>query len=495
MEPTTRRILIIIAVVLLVLCLCLGILLVLGYSFFAINSQVTAEAPLVVTEEITVPAPVFEATPDLDTPGATETANSTLESDLDPTPGEAAQPSSSELPADIAAQMDEIEEQVIELRGLTPNGEVDRALLSPAELRQHVTEDFLEDYTAEEARDDALTLAAFGLLEPEFDLYDFYIELFSEQVAGFYDDETTKMYVIQDQGFRGPQRLTYAHEYVHALQDLTYDIETGLGYSDEACEEDSERCAAIQALLEGDASFLEIEWFTNFSTRQDQREIQEFYSNYESPIYDRAPAFMREDFIFPYLSGQTFVEYLHNQGGWPAVDRAYANPPVSTEQILHPERYPDDVPIPVELPDLEETLGEGWREIDRGVMGEWFTYLILAFGLDEGARLDIAQAQAAAEGWGGDSYIVYYNEEAGQTVMVLHTQWESEGDANEFNLTFHEYAGQRFGSPVSQSAGFTAWESGGWTEFQINGEFTTWILAPDQETAQSIYSLIENTGN
>jgi len=492
MDPSRRRLLIILGVLAVVVCLCVGVVAVLGSSLFLWNTQVTGEAPGVTVEQV-FPTLEIEETPEPGTPDTTVEPEATADPNTEPTLQDNPTSPSSDLPPDIASQMDEIEEQVIELRGLPPTGEVERALLTPAELRQHVIENFLEDYTAEEARDDALTLAAFGLLEPDFDLYDFYIELLSEQVAGFYDNETKKMYVIQDQGFRGPQRLTYAHEYVHALQDLNYDMESGLEYNDEACEEDSERCAALQALLEGDASFMEIEWFTNHATPRDAEEIQDFYSNYESPVYDRAPAFMREDFIFPYQSGLTFVETLHNQGGWQAVDQAYGNPPVSTEQILHPERYPDDTPIPVELPDLAATLGDGWREIDRGVMGEWYAYLILAYGLDANAQLEISQAQEAAAGWGGDSYVVYSNEDTNQTVMVLHTVWESSGDANEFSAAFQEYAQTRFGSPASDQTGFSAWEdSTSRTEFRSAGDTTTWILAPDQDIADTVQDQVEN---
>jgi hypothetical protein len=492
MDPSTRRLLIILGLIALVVCLCIGVFAVLGGSLFLWNTQVTGEAPGVTVEEV-FPTIELDLTPEPGTQTPTVDEGSTPGTDPGSTPEDDPTSPASGLPADIARQMDEIEQQVIRLRGLSPTGEVSRALLTPAELRQHVIEDFLEDYTEEEARDDSLTLAAFGLLEPDFDLYEFYIELFSEQVAGFYDDETKSMYVIQDQGFRGQQRLTYAHEYVHALQDLNYDFENGLQYNDQACEEDSERCAALQALIEGDASFLEVEWFTNHATSRDVADIQEFYSNYESPVFDRAPAFMREDFIFPYDAGYAFVEYLYSQGGWQAIDQAYANPPVSTEQILHPERYPDDLPIPVDLPDLGETLGEGWREIDRGVMGEWYTYLILAFGLDANARLETSRAQEAAAGWGGDSYVVYINDDSGQTVMVLHTIWESNGDADEFSTAFQEYARGRFGSPASGQGDITTWEdAAGRTEFRRDGETTTWILAPDQETALTVQELVRN---
>jgi hypothetical protein len=216
----------------------------------------------------------------------------------------------------------------------------------------------------------------------------FYVELLSEQVVGFYDSDTKEMYVIQGSGFLGPERLTYAHEYVHALQDQHYQIEEGLGYNDENCEVNTDYCAAISSLLEGDASLSEMQWLYTHATDQDIRDIQEFYQTYESPIFESSPSFLREDFIFPYRAGQEFVETIYEQSGWQGVDQVYANPPLSTEQILHPERYPDVVPVAVELPDLQTTLGQGWREVEQGTWGEWYTYLILAEGLNEVTRLD-----------------------------------------------------------------------------------------------------------
>jgi hypothetical protein len=386
--------------------------------------------------------------------------------------------------------MDEIQQQVIELRGLQPNRSVERSLLTPDELREKVVSDFLNDYSEEEASDDAIVMSAFDLLEPDFDLIDFYIELYSEQIAGFYDDDTEEMYVVRGSGFQGPQRLTYAHEYTHALQDQNYDIEKGLKYTDELCESDSEHCAAIQALLEGDASLLELMWFSVHATEEDQREIMDFYEQFKSPIYDSAPEFMKQDFLFPYQYGQEFVQDLYESGGWDAVDEAYVNPPISTEQVLHPERYPDDQPVNVSLPDFSEVFGQGWRELDRGVMGEWSTYLILGFGMDVKERLTEEAAKSATEGWGGDAYVVYYSDD-GSTAMVLNTIWDTVQEAEEFSNQFEIYAGERFGDPVVSQSGHLAWDSPeGYNEFYIEGAETTWILAPDSDTAAAIWENI-----
>jgi hypothetical protein len=405
-----------------------------------------------------------------------------------PRPTTTSQSQSGTISADIAAQMDKIQEQVVELRGLEPAGTFTRALLTSDQLRVKVKDDFLKDYTPEDAQKDVIVLSALGLLEPDFDMLTFYVDLLSEQVAGYYDNETKEMYVVQGKGFGGVERITYAHEYNHALQDENYDIKNGLKYDDEFCEQESERCAAVQSLLEGDASLLEMNWLTTDGTPQDMLDVVNFAGSYQSPVYDSAPDYMKEDFLFPYSLGQEFVQYLYDQGGWAAVDAAYRDLPVSTEQILHPERYPDDKPIPVILPDLSTILGDGWRELDRGVMGEWYTLLILAHGLDSSYQLNRSQAEIAAEGWGGDSYVLYYNDQ--DTVLVLATQWDTASDAGEFDEAFRQYATDRFGQPIqSRLVDFSVWEyAGGYSEFHYNGERTTWILAPNADIAQAVWN-------
>src|SRR4030042_4262385 len=344
------------------------------------------------------------------------------------------------LDARMTPQLNQIQSQVIEERGLQPEYPVPVILLSPDELRQSVTNDFLADYTDEEMTDDVLELSTIGLLEAGFDFKGFYTELLSEQVAGYYDNDTAEMFVVQGQGFEGPEHLTYSHEYTHVLQDQNYDIKNGLNYSDDSVELDSERCAAIQALIEGDASLSEISWFQNYATTQDQQQIIEYYNSMSSPVYDIAPAFLQDDFVFPYTQGSAFVQQMYDQGGWSAVDAVYQNPPVSTEQILNPELYPYYSPIPVDLPDQISTLGDGWREVSRNQMGEWYTYLILARAANENARLDDTTAQSAAAGWGGDEYVLLHNDDASATVFIMKTVWDTTEDAGEFASSFEKYA-------------------------------------------------------
>ncbi len=396
------------------------------------------------------------------------------------------------LDAQLSTEIDLIQTQVVEERGLQPKHPVPVVLLSPDQLRTNVVNDFLADYTDEETADDVLELSIIGLLEPGFDLRTLYIDLLSEQIAGYYDNETAEMFVVQGLGFQGPERLTYSHEYTHVLQDQNYDIKNGLNYNDDACEVDTERCAGIQALIEGDATVSQTIWFQYYATADDKKQVSDFYNSLKSPVYDSAPAFLKDDFVFPYNQGAAFVQDLYTNGGWSSVDAAYQNPPDSTEQILHPNLYPSDQPIPVDLPDLVPTLGAGWREVSRNQMGEWYTYLILARGVDTNARLSDSTAASAAAGWGGDEYLVLHNDSTNATVFVMKTVWDSSNDAAEFISSFEKYANSRFGVKAAQQGDTFTWSyNGGYTSILLSGSTTIWITAPDAATAQTISSQVQ----
>ncbi|GAP09030.1 hypothetical protein BECAL_00163 [Bellilinea caldifistulae] len=460
------------SIVILLVLFCLGSLTVVCITAGVLwqNTLRPSPTPLSLASTVAV-------SPLLATPVSTPTPSDTTEVAPSPSP---TRPISAEDAA-ILRQMEEIERQVAALRGLALLQPVQRRLMNAEELRQHVEENFLKDYSAEEARQDAQVLSVFGLLNSDYDLYSLYLDLYSEQVAGFYDSETKEMYVVQGGTFGGMERSTYAHEFTHALQDQHYNLREGLKVNPDYCKEDSEYCAAVQALIEGDASLTEQYWLYQHGTAQDRRDIEAFYASYSSPVLDAAPSFLREDFAFPYREGVDFVLTLFQKNGYPAIDAAFANPPVSTEMILHPEKYPDDRPVTVSLPPVETLLNRPVEELDRGVMGEWYTYLILAHGLQENWRIADELARQAAAGWEGDAYAVFWDETANQPVMGLLTEWESERDAGEFRQAFTAYARLRWGEADQQDLerGWLWQETAdGVVFFQQRGNQTLWLIVP-----------------
>lgn len=400
-------------------------------------------------------------------------------------------------PQEVSQQMDQIQQDVEAIRGLRMKTDLQRALMTPEELKDTVINDFFKDYTPEEAAGDVKVLSTLGLLEPGFDLLTFYQDLYSEQIAGFYDSETKEMYVVAGENFGGMERMTYAHEFNHVLQDQNYDLENGLKLNDENCEADTEYCAAVSSLVEGDSTLTETQWILKYSTKQDKKDLLSFQDSYSSPVYDSAPQYMQQDFLFPYSQGYAFVEGLYNDGGWQAVDGAFADPPVSTEQILHPEKYPADKPMKVEMPDIAGMLGEGWSELDNNVMGEWYTYLFLAYGRAEQFRMDEEAAKAAAAGWAGDTYLYYAQDDTEEYLFTWNMLWESPQDADEFFGLAVDYGKARWGIPAEDKNNRTSWTSDADSTIILRktGERVLWLMSSTAELNQSALNLFTEFDN
>ncbi len=470
----TKNILLSCAVIVLITCVCAGLIAISGIavsSFWPLRFSTEEDLQPLPGESIQVPTPLVE--PDEDLPGPIDTTTPEIDEES--------------LPEELAEVVLEIEAQVTELRGLTLRQPVPRIMMTAEEEETIVVNDFFAEYTDEDARQDVLVLSLLGLIPADFDLKSLYTDLYSEQILGFYDSETKEIYVVQGTTFGGSEKLTYAHEFVHVLQDQNFGFEEGLNLTDEACEADSERCAAALALSEGDASLTELLWFQTYATREDYQDIVRAFQDYASPVLDAAPPFIQADLIFPYEQGFAFVQNLYDRGGFEAIDAAYLDPPSSTEQILHPNLYPWDVPQVVTLPDLSDALGEGWMLFDQNVMGEWFTYLILGQAYEEAYRLAETQASAAAEGWGGDAYAFYLNTNTDALIFILDTIWDSTADANEFAAALTNYADLRWATAEEQIAGQPTWTGvEGIIVFMQAGDRTLWIIAPTDALAESV---------
>lgn len=472
-----RNIFIIVGIVVLFL-FCCCVLIAIAAGTFMISKNVITETnnPLPLIE--TLESVQLDPTP--------------AQSEVTKTPSLQDQPKSETPDAEMFSMMDSIENQVEKLRGLSLSNEVSRTTLPQGDLRERVLEDFFADYSEEDSQNDAIILDLFGLLNKDYDLYNLYLDLYSEQIAGFYDDETREMVIVQGEAFTGSEKATYAHEFTHALQDEAFNLKEGLKLDETYCLLDSEYCAAVQALVEGDATLTETIWLIDHSSSQDKRDILEMYESYQSPIYDSAPDFLQEDFLFAYSQGLEFVQSLHDEGGFAAVDAAFLNPPVSTEQILHPDRYPEDVPVKIDLPDFSETLGNGWEEIDRNSLGEWYSFLLLAKSFDPAFRISEDKAKSAAEGWGGDQYLVYRNIEKSQEVLIYRSDWDRVEEADEFWDQFIQYANLRWGEPVRSAQDFSGWvENEKSIALSRLSNQILWVISPEllSETILSSFSV------
>jgi len=381
--------------------------------------------------------------------------------------------------------MQAVERQVSDLRGLKPRAALQRTLLDPAGLALRVEHDLLQGYGAEQAAQDAQAYALLGFIDPGLDLRQLYMELMAEQVAGFYDSITDEMVLACRADFNGVERLTYAHEFDHALVDQVFNPESSLELNETGCATRTDRCLAARALIEGDASLLQEQWLRTFGSAGDLGDLLAFLNQQAMPAFASAPVYIQAEMTFPYLEGLAFVRSIYLQGGWAAVDALYASPPRSSEQILHPDRYPRDQPVELQSPDLLGALGPGWSEATRDSLGEWRTLQLLLEQVDE------ETARAAAGGWGGDLLFVFEQVGSGSEALVLITQWDTLRDAREFAEAFEAYASARFGVSPAGSGTALEWESEhASAQLVRQSNQTVWILAPDAELRAALSAAI-----
>lgn len=364
-------------------------------------------------------------------PGATATATPTAVETASPSAVASAEPSAEpSVPSDAEALaiLAEIEDQVIAIRGLEAADIGPAEIITRAELADELRQIFEEDYPPEEQRRDNLALHALGLLEADQDVAELQLDLLGDSVLGFYDDDAKRMVVVSDAGLDVEARITYAHEYTHALQDAAY----GLDALQIDAEGEDDRGLARLSLIEGDASVTMLAWMFQHLTPQ---EIQEYLFGAEIPDTSDTPSWMVAQLGFPYNDGLNWALAL--AGGDPsnpdftAIDAAYADPPASTEQIVNLDRWEArESPRAVDVPDLATALGAGWEEVDDTPVGQAGIGFMLEY-----LGVSAAEAQDAAEGWGGDRAVIVTGPDDGFAV-AWRLAWDSAADATEFAAAY-----------------------------------------------------------
>lgn len=362
-------------------------------------------------------------------PAASATPTPTASLGPDPTPSVEPSPTA-QSEEEILAVLEEIERQVIAIRGL-PAADIGPAeIITREQLVEELRQLFDEQYPPEERERDNVTLRALGLLGPDEDVAELQLELLGDQVLGFYDDIEKRMVVVSDAGLDTEARITYAHEYTHALQDAAFGLDS-LG-TDEPGQDD--RGLARTALIEGDATVTMVAWMLQHLS---QAEIVEYFGGAELPDTTGIPDWMVAQLAFPYEAGLNWTTILvggdPTQPDFTEIDAAYEDPPNSTEQVIDIDKWePREAPDEVAPLDLAGALGSGWTEVDATPVGQATIAIMLEhFGVAS------TEARAAAAGWGGDRVVVAQGPDEAFAVAWTLT-WDASTDADEFIAAYEE---------------------------------------------------------
>jgi len=334
---------------------------------------------------------------------------------------------------ELAAQVAEVIGQAEVVRQLERTAEVPwRLAEAGAALAEQLDKALADPELVDRVRQDERILIRLGLLPAGTDLIQLQIDTLQAQVAGFYDPDTRSLTVIDPDGELDlASRITLAHEAGHALQDQRWNLQA---MQDAVPRVEGDRASALQALVEGDATLLMTLWAAKHAAGDLLGLDGAGLPGGES--LDGLPQVLQRQLLFPYLDGLTFLMRAWGPGGWDAVDAIWDAPPVSSEQVMHPELYPDELPVEVALPDLAAAMGEGWKLSGETTMGELTTGIWVADGAEWDPMAFSLGGQSmpngqAAAGWGGDRLVTLDGPD-GQWVLAWQTDWDTPDDAAEY---------------------------------------------------------------
>ncbi len=346
--------------------------------------------------------------------------------------------------------------------GLPIQHPVKKVFISREQVNKELRKRFDEDKGNKKMQQSELVLKKFGLLERDFQLRPFLLSLLTEQIAGFYDNKTKTMNLL-DWVPVDEQESVMAHELTHALQDQKVDLKHWEDQEPEGTAktvgEDNRHIATDEsdtvrdAVLEGQAmvSFADyglMKGGANKTLKDMPEAAAQMMANNsadmgDSPVLARAPLVLQQSLLFPYSTGLLFEQAVLVKAG---TQRAFAGvldaPPTASSQVLHPEIYLRGTPVPVMvLPDLHPMLTEaGFEPYDVGVMGELDVRMTAElFG---GKPL----AEALAPNWAGGIYYAAQRKGASEAekkttaslALLYDSQWKNGDSAESFFHVFEE---------------------------------------------------------
>lgn len=297
--------------------------------------------------------------------------------------------SAGQAPTDeFDAAIDEIIEFIETTRDESFSSEPQVHLVDDEEFIERLLSDFEED--REEIEQTGRLLVALGLVEEGVDFVQSVKDLLGVGVVGFYDPETEEL-VVRGTELTPFVKLVLVHELTHALDDQLYDLDR-----QELEDADDESAFGFSVLVEGNAMRVEEQYRETLSSSEQFEATEEELSTAGDVDVSEIPPILNEMLSFPYLAGPELVGAIVDDGGEAAIEAAFAEPPTTSEQLMHVDAFLDgEDAVAVEAPPADGEV------LDEGAFGE----LMLVELLD--SELERVEAEQAGEGWGGDWYVAW----------------------------------------------------------------------------------------
>ncbi|HXB72898.1 MAG TPA: hypothetical protein VNY05_31975 [Candidatus Acidoferrales bacterium] len=334
----------------------------------------------------------------------------------------------------LCAQIAGIAATLTTISGMPLKHPVPCDYISKEKISEFLNKRVKEVAKPEEIRAEEMTLKKFGLVPEDFDLAKNTVELLTEQAAAFYDYDKKKLF-ITDSTPSENQEPVLAHELSHAIADQSYNLAKFI----HAGRKSDDGSTARLAVMEGQATWLMSEFLARKmgQTLKGSPALVSMMSNLSDtgggqfPVFENSPLYLRLTLVFPYTKGMLFQNAVFERDGEAGFGEVFRKPPVSTQQIIHPDKYFSGVkPTQPDLPDPH--LKRDYKSLVGGTLGE----------LEHGVMLEqfVGKTRAAeiAPHWRGCTFELRENKKAARAVLLYAAEWDSEPSARQFFEAYRE---------------------------------------------------------
>jgi hypothetical protein len=336
-----------------------------------------------------------------------------------------AQPDSSRQ---LFQRIDDITRELEKISGFQLKHRVPSDFITKAKVNEFLKKRVKEVASPEEIRAEELTLKKFGLVPPDFDLAKNTVDLLTEQAAAFYDYNAKKLFITETTS-TDTQEPVLVHELAHALADQNFNLAKFIKQG----RKSDDGATARLAVMEGQASWLMAEFLarrTGQSLKDSPALVSMMSRMTESgagqfPVFDQSPLYLRQTLIFPYSSGMLFQHAVYLKDGQPGLAEVFRRPPVSTQQILHADKY--FAGLTPTLPALPEPPRErGYKSLVGGTLGELdHAVLIEQYG-------GKALAGELAPHWRGCQFELRENRKQKRVILLYAVEWDDAASAGRY---------------------------------------------------------------
>ena len=340
----------------------------------------------------------------------------------------------------LCAQIQPLADQLTTISGTPLRRPVPCDFISKEKIGEFLKKRVKQVAKPDEVRAEELTLKKFGLVPADFDLAKSTVDLLTEQAAAFYDYDKKALFVT-DSTPNESQQPVLSHEIAHAIADQNYNLSRFIKQG----RKSDDGSTARLAVMEGQATWLMSEVLARRmgQSLKDSPALLSAMSGVSDngagqfPIFDNSPLYLRSTLVFPYTKGMLFQHAVFVRDGQYGFAEVFLKPPLSTQQIMHPEKYFDGVkPTNPALPDPH--LPKGYKSLVGGSLGELEHSILIEQYLSKDQASDIAPH------WRGSNFTLMENKTAGRVVLLYASDWDSEDSARRFFQAYRQILSKKW---------------------------------------------------